>query len=106
MTAHNTRSRRLAGLLTSTQIADLCGVQLSVVSNWKTRYEFPAPVDQVNGADVYSRSEIVEFLREMAARRLAEADKTLASAKQALDRAAANQQKVRAYATRVRRIRA
>lgn len=102
-----TRSRRMAGVLSSTQIAKLCDVQLSVVSNWKKRYpNFPEPVDQFNGSDVYDRKEVVNWLRDLASQRLDSATKTLDSAKQTAARAEARVASEKANASRIRKIRA
>jgi predicted DNA-binding transcriptional regulator AlpA len=51
-------------VVTATEIAELAGVGISAVSNWRKRYgEFPEPVMDRPGATLFNRAEVTRWLR-------------------------------------------
>lgn len=98
-------SRRPAGQVTTAQVARLVGVELSVVCNWKGRYEdFPPPVGTQNGVDLFDRKQVVDWVRDMASSRLDRAKAKEKATKEAQERAARELARQQAFASQVRRI--
>lgn len=55
----------MRALVSSTDIAELCKVTKSAVSNWKYRYnDFPEPVIQNRQTTLYDLNEMTEFLKK------------------------------------------
>jgi phage terminase Nu1 subunit (DNA packaging protein) len=51
-------------VITATEIAELAGVSISAVSNWRKRYHsFPEPVMDRPGATLFDRAAVTRWLR-------------------------------------------
>lgn len=54
----------MSNYLSSTDIATICNVHKSTVSNWKKRYnDFPLPVIENRETKLYDKADILEFLK-------------------------------------------
>lgn len=97
-------TNRRRKLVSTTQIAEMAGVNVNVVANWKRRYDsFPEACTNVDvGHDRYDRSEVIDWLRNLAKERVSTAKTVCDNAKVRLSTAEKGVADAKALADRIK----